>query len=798
MKASSLAGRILACVLLATPIQLAHASHPALVAPALAADITGTVTDSGSAQPLPSVDIVLLRATTAAVVTTTTTDRFGHFTLHNVPAGSYTIVARFFGFAMVRRPITVTGSTAQSVAIAMVPAAPVTLEAVQSTAQAAAVDTRTGVQVLDVQAAATVAPTQTTSQVVQENIAGAARAPTGEVHINGQHAEYTYYVDGVPVPSGVSGSLNEIFSPEVVDQIGFQTGGWDAEYGNNNAAVINVTTKIPSGGFHMNVGSYFGAFDQGSTAGPTGVNGSSISASTNSGPWGVFVSGAHQFSDMRLEPVVDAASANKVDNFHNSGTDDFGFGKLQYAAGKNNVFDLDVNLSQTKFAVPYDSTGGVNLDDHQRDVNSFLNLAWHHQAGDSAAAGAASSNIFAGLFYRHGSLTYTPGLTDDPSFIFFPDTATPYNLNERRYFNTYGIKLDYSVHPAHDLEFKFGTTSSATTGHENFSTVDASGNAGPASVSGLTGSDVGVYAQTAWSPVEQFEIRTGVRYDAHTAPFAGTVTQVSPRIRLNYFPSTSTTLFVYYGRMFLPTNIEDLRSITSISQADSVTTPTLPERDNWFEGGFIQRFPSAGLIASFDGFYKTSSPGIDDNTVPGSSIVTDVNINKVWIKGVKAVLQYQGSGSLSAGINAAITHAYGEGPITGGFFPTATPQGFFDLDHDQRLSLSANANYAPTARSFLGATVIYGSGLTNAKDSTDCACKYGTGLFDFNAGTKVKPSTILDLSLGYKAVIAGTVVKPQLNIDNVFDQMYLLKGDFFSGASVGRPREITLRLNVEY
>jgi len=59
----------------------------------------------------------------------------------------------------------------------------------------------------------------------------AVRAPTGEVHIRGQHAEYTYYVDGVPVTAGISGSLNELFDPQVVNQIDFQTGAGNAEYG---------------------------------------------------------------------------------------------------------------------------------------------------------------------------------------------------------------------------------------------------------------------------------------------------------------------------------------------------------------------------------------------------------------------------------------------------------------------------------------------------------------------------------------------------------------------------------------
>src|SRR5207248_5972223 len=138
-----------------------------------------------------------------------------------------------------------------------------------------AVDTRTGDQVFK-QNDYHGAPTNTTSQILQQSIAGAARAPTGEVHIRGQHAEYTYYVDGVPVPSGISGSLNELFDPEVVNQIDFQTGGWDAEYGNKNTAVVNINTRIPSGGFHFDVSSYGGSLRTGVPAKTQSTNGQSL------------------------------------------------------------------------------------------------------------------------------------------------------------------------------------------------------------------------------------------------------------------------------------------------------------------------------------------------------------------------------------------------------------------------------------------------------------------------------------------------------------------------------------------
>jgi hypothetical protein len=788
--------RAIAAALMLAPLHLAHgtglgASHRATANP----DLGGTVTDSTNGQPLQSAQVGV-RSKAGSVIRATTTDAFGRFTAHNLPPGSYTVVVRLVGYRPITRPLTI-GASATSLAHLDFAMTPVTLslEAMQVTASAAiTVDTHTGDQLFQ-ETEFHGAPTVTTSQILQQSIVGAARAPTGEVHVRGQHAEYTYYIDGVPVPAGISGSLNELFDPEVVNQISFQTGGWDAEYGNKNAAIVNVTTKIPSGGFHASASSFIGSFDHSATVGPTSFNGQTVGLSGNNGPWGLYIAGSRQFSNMRREPVVFDTSGSRIINFHNSGNDGYGFAKLQYSAGTSDVVALEANIGQTKFAVPFDSTGGVFQDDHQRDINSFVNLGWRHQFG-AKTSGAGSSEFFSGLFYRHGSLTYDPSAQDEPQFVFFPDT-TPRNLSEHRNFNAYGIKADYTIRPADELEFKVGTISSLTRGHEDFSTFAANGSAGPASNSDLTGSDVGVYAQTVYAPMERLEIRTGVRYDAHSAPFAGNQTQVSPRIRLNLYPSTLTTVYAYYGRLFVPTNVEDLRAITSAAQAGEATAPTLPERDNFYELGLIQRFPEAALNFKLSAYRKESSPGIDDNTVPGSAIVTSVNIASATITGLESVLEYRPEGPFSAYMNAALNHAYGRGPITGGFFPTDTPEGFFDLDHDQRLSIVGSATFAP-GRLFVSGSVTYGSGLTNGVDPADCSCSYGTGLFAFNKGIKVDQSTIFNASAGYTITAGRGVFQPSLFVDNVFNKKYLLKGAFFSGPSVGRPRSIQARIKVAY
>jgi hypothetical protein len=754
------------------------------------ADITGVVTDAASGQPLPSAEVSIMRGT--EVVFNASTDAFGRYTAHNIAPGTYAITARFLGFSPQSKTITVSDTKGDMKVDFVLNQVAINLEGVTVTASVPlAVDTRTGDQRFK-QDQYHGAPTNTTSGILQQSIAGAARAPTGEVHIRGQHAEYTYYVDGVPVPAGISGSLNELFEPAVVNQIDFITGGWDAEYGNKNAAVVNITTRIPAGGLHYNVNGYAGNYN---------TFGQGLSASTNAGKLGYFFSGSHQSTDMRKEPLILDPITNKVVNFHNHGEDWYGFGKVQFTPGQNDVVNLDANLSQTKFQVPFDTTGNTRLDDHQRDINSFINLGWRHQfagpeysVGGNAANSGGAPELFVGLFYREGGLRYTPGVNDQPQFIFFPDTLTPYNIRENRNFNALGVKADYSIHPMREMEIKFGTLSSMTRGHEDFSTVDATGKSGPASNSALKGWDGGGYAQIAYSPAEQFEIRTGIRYDAHNAPFAGTRSQWSPRVRLNFYPNSANTLYLYYGRLFIPTNVEDLRAVTSVAQGGVAADPTLPERDHFYEGGFIHRFPF-GLVSKFAAYHKVSTPGIDDNTVPGSSIVTSVNIAKVKILGIETVQEIRPPGPFSAYLNVALNHAYGSGPITGGFFPAKAPQGFFDLDHDQRLSVVASGTYS-FRQSYASLTGTYGSGLTNGKDPASCGCSYSTGLLDFNRGIKVKPSFILNGSTGISFPFGRALIRPEFYVDNILDKKYLLKGAFFSGASVGRPRTFQVRLNV--
>src|SRR5260370_13893347 len=174
-----------------------------------------------------------------------------------------------------------------------------------------------------------------------------------------------------------------------------------------------------------------------------------MNLATNPARWGFFASAARQGTDMRREPIVFDSLRRAIKNFHNDGTDVFGFGKVQYLPRDHDDVRLDVNRARTRFAVQFESGAGI-ADDHQQDVNGFVNLAWRHRTEESSEG--ASSELFTGAFYRDGSLLYTPGSNDQPSFTFAPDT-TLYNLHEHRAFHAWGVKLDFTQLLQHGLRF---------------------------------------------------------------------------------------------------------------------------------------------------------------------------------------------------------------------------------------------------------------------------------------------------------------------------------------------------------
>ena len=646
-------------------------------------------------------------------------------------------------------------------------------------------------------------PTVRMTNVIQENLMGAARAPTGEVHVRGQHGEFTYYVDGIPVPLGVFGGLNEVVDPKVIDRATFITGGFPAEYGGQIAAIIDLNNKVPTGTFHLDASTYAGSYltlngtklfspgtpgtsasagdTLGSRVGPfraLNSNGQDLSISDHIGKLGFFLSGSRQETDRRIDPPT-------PDIFNDHGFDYFLYGKFDYILSDNEYLTANLNLGKTNTQVPYDSVEGI-AKDIQQTSNSFQTLSYYNTLNSEIDQ---ESNLFIGAYAREGELIYTPGSIDPPNFQFAGDTVDNYLLSEDRTFTTVGMRTTFDKRLAHEFMYKVGLNFSATSGKEDYSSKDSAQNPGPNSNTNFNGSDFGVFGEVEYHPVEWTSFELGARYDQHIAPDAPLQHQLSPRIRWNFLIDENNTAYLYFGKLFMPTNIEGLRTIAL--NVSNTLVPTLPERDDFYEAVYTHGF-DFGLRSKLAYFYKHATPGVDDETVGSSAIKTPVNIEDVYTQGIELGLTYSLPETPFSGfMNGALTHAYGTGLLSGGFLPFDTDGDGTDLDHDQRLSITTGVNYQPRDW-FCNLVGIYGSGLSNG--NPDAVFK--TGLFDFNTNAHTTPSWIFNIAVGHTIRLeGGSSLEPSLYVTNLLDHQHLIKGAYFSGASWEEPRNVVLRIS---
>ncbi len=761
-----------------------------------------SVIDPKGDVPIELANVMLRRS--GKIVAEDATNPLGVVRFREIEAGSYEITAWFVGYKTTSRQILIDDHHS-AFTLNLNAQGPVEgeVEVVgERLAAASHIDRMTGNQVFELQSYHA-PPTARMTNLIQENMLGAVRAPTGEVHIRGMHGEYTYYIDGVPVPLGVFGGLNEVVDPKVINRATFMTGGFPAEYGGQMAAIIDLNNRVPTGSFHLDASTYGGSYltfngtqpfspgtntaIPGDTLGPRvgplralNSNGQALSFSDHLGSLGYFFSGSRQETDRRIDPPVSRI-------FHDHGFDYFLYGKFDYILGDKDYLTANLNYGRTQTQVPFDSAEGI-ASDRQQTTNSFQNLSYFHTFNADVNK---ESNLFVGGYVREGELGYTPGATDPPNFQFAGDTAHSYVLNEDRTFTTVGMRATFEKRISHQFLLKVGVNASTTSGKEAFGSRDAAQLAGPSLTTIFTGSDFGVFGQTEWHPAEWTSFDLGVRYDQHIAPNTPLESQVSPRIRWNFLIDEDNTAYLYYGRLFMPTNIEGLRSI-SLNVSNSLT-PTLADREDLYEGVYTHTFP-LGVRMKLAGYYRRASPGLDDETVGNTAIKTPINIAAVRTSGVEAGLTYDEPDiPLTGYVNASVIHAYGSGPITGGFLNIADDGTATDLDHDQRLSVVVGLNYQPRSW-YASLTAIYGSGLS---DGNPNGLSYATGLFDFNTAQHTAPSTILNASIGYSFDFAGGAsFEPSLYITNLFDHHHLIKGAYFSGASWEEPRNVILNLKV--
>jgi hypothetical protein len=653
-------------------------------------------------------------------------------------------------------------------------------------------------------------PTAQMTNLIQENVAGAARAPTSEVHIRGEHGEFTYYIDGIPVPQGVFGGLNEVVDPKVIDRATFLTGGFPAEYGGQMSAIIDLNNRVPTGAFHLDASTYAGSYlvfngtkpfspgkdvasgasssvpgdTDGGQVGPfraLNSNGQYLSMSDHIDKLGYYISASREETDRRIDTPV-------PNLYHDHGFDYFVYGKFDYIISDVDYITANLDFGRTSTQVPYDSAVQVAYD-AQQTTNSLQSVSYFRTMNSETDK---EENLFVGAYLREGNLIYTPGDIDPSNFQFAGDTSESYRLAENQAFTTLGMRSTYDDRLSRQLMLKWGLNASNTTGTSQFTTTDSLDNPGPSIFNSFKGSDFGVFGETQWRAFDWSSFEMGLRYDQHISPDAPLEDQFSPRIRWNFLIDENNTAYVYYGRLFMPTNIESLRSIAQY--VSTSVTPTYPERSNFYEAVYTHNFQT-GLRLKAASFTKYADPFTDDATIGNTAIKTPFNIAKVRTQGIEMAFSYSDRNTPFSGhLNSSIIHAVGSGPLTGGFLAPSSDGSATDLDHDQRLSIVADVNYQPQDW-FTNLKATYGSGLSNGYPQD--VANYKTGLFAFNQAAHTTPAWIVDCGGGHTYHLAGeSTFEPSLFVTNLLDHEHLIKGAYTTGASWEERRNVVLKLAV--
>ena len=528
------------------------------------------------------------------------------------------------------------------------------------------------------------------SHLITSTIAGAAAAPSGEFHIRGSHGQYTYYLDGAPLPQSVSGSFSDLIDPKNIETLRVLTGGFPAQYGNNLAAVFDVTARAgkrgPPGGFAQQLMSQYGISD------------STIQVGGGLPKFSYFVSGLRTFSDRRLDPVTQTP-------LHDSGHDSVVFGKFDLNMGDHDRLVLDTARTDAFLQFPNDEAQhAIGRDVTQREDGDFANLIWRHDHGPE--------NLIVALYSHQSRLRYFGDPVNDlagasPASL---DGTVPANLPssaaEDRTANYIGLRTDASSKIGGQHKVGYGFDLSTVTGGEHFkllNTVDG-GDGITTSVQtivddhDLSGGDKSAYVQDDWTP-GRFLINYGVRYDQHKTDT--TTSQFSPRLNLTYTLDKRDKVHAYYNRLFQPAPIEDIRRL------DPNAVSFKPERDNFYEVGY--QHDNGGITTSVSAYYKTVQDVIDENILGGTQIREPFNIQKGYVRGLEFAVDGSLTRNLSFYANYARSWARAAGDFTGGLTPQGAPPGYFYEDHDQTHTASLGLAYQKRGQS-VNLDGEYGSG----------------------------------------------------------------------------------------
>jgi outer membrane receptor protein involved in Fe transport len=218
---------------------------PALLSAGTGGKIVGKVTDRETGEVLPGANVVVVGTLLGSA-----SDAEGEFIILNVPVGTYSLRATFIGYQTVMVTEVRVNLDLTTEIDFMLPSETLELSEVSIVAERPLVN-KNATNSISIKSSdeIQVLPLRGFRNVV--SIDAGVTNVAGRTYVRGgRREEIATYIDGVYQNLPLTGRASGDISNNAIEEVNFQAGGFNAEYGFANSGVINVTSK--SGGANYN------------------------------------------------------------------------------------------------------------------------------------------------------------------------------------------------------------------------------------------------------------------------------------------------------------------------------------------------------------------------------------------------------------------------------------------------------------------------------------------------------------------------------------------------------------------
>ena len=778
--------------------------------------LSGTVTSGGS--PVAGATV---SAVGGNVNVHTVTDARGRFVFVGIPIATYNIdVASASGNASLRVDASGTGADV-AVVVGHVKEIGRTSVVSHPPVRGSGTDLNISGQLLD----RTPANGSLPSLLLQ--LPGAARGANGVVHINGDHGDVNYIVDGVQIPQELNRNIGTEFDSRDIAFVDVLQGAYPAQYGERFATVLNIATRNGAG-----PAGYSALLEAGSFA----YLDSDLSFHTPLGTGNVIVASRTQQGNRGLDPPNVASPHNQFSNTNQ-------FLRFTQPLGRD-FLNLTLTHSYGTYQIPPDVEGGApaTTDDNETQDDSFASLQFRHPIGDHGSLsfgpsykrsrirdfGDPTNDFTYGEAGNPGSPTdcaqaltsagpIVNGLVTNPVAnpnVAYSNATCGFSLFGDRTANDIIGNLDYdNASPHHDI--RFGGLYDAThvsktydvslqpgnflaplytpnTPDDPYTVADSSPNVGH-----LTA----IYLQDAWK-LGDYELDYGVRANSFLVSsdqFDVGFGQFSPRVKLTRFFGARSSAYAFYGRFFTPFSLENV----SPNAAYTLNLPLLvspaqfdlkPQRDSVYEiGGHV---PIGGGDLGLRAMQKNATDLIDDTQVGTTNLHQDINYQLGRIATQTLYYQYPLERGGRFYLSATHTYSVNKGCETQLLAPCfGSPTDWTPADHDQRIDITSGVLLNDRHGGWFSIDGEYGSGLSSSQNPTGGITCGGLDQAENIGGPcKRTPHTTVDVEKGFPISPNAQLT---VRIQNIFNDEYLVTYLNAQGNHYAPPRtfQIGLRLN---